>query len=213
MSMISQSGRSRGGGARNVILLILGMAVLFAAGFGLSWLLRGGASDSASPTSTSSGPTPGPCVTVTVVPGAGLPKPGAVTVNVYNATDRAGLARGTAGELTQRGFTVGKIANDPLAKTITGVAEIRYGTKGAGGAKLLRVYVPGATVVSDARTDATVDLVLGAKFATVATTAQAQAALTKPVPSASGAGCVTAKPAPKPSATVPPGTTPAPSPS
>ena len=47
---------------------------------------------------------PDTCVTVTVTPGAALPEPATVTVNVYNATDRSGLARTTADELKAREF-------------------------------------------------------------------------------------------------------------
>src|SRR5882762_6271616 len=35
-------------------------------------------------------------------------------VNVYNATLRAGFAETAADELRKRGFTIGKIDNDPL---------------------------------------------------------------------------------------------------
>ena len=38
--------------------------------------------------------------------------PAAVTLRVYNATDKAGLATTVANSLKERGFTVGEIAND-----------------------------------------------------------------------------------------------------
>ena len=123
MSMLSgQSlGPSKNGGARSgwatVLLVILMMAVLFGAGFGISWLLRGGTNNSAAPT-VSGSPGASPCTTVTVVPAATLPKPGKVTANVYNGTDRSGLARRTATELTARGFIVAKVANDPPGSAI-----------------------------------------------------------------------------------------------
>ncbi|GHE03588.1 LytR C-terminal domain-containing protein [Streptomyces alanosinicus] len=40
-----------------------------------------------------------------------LPKPGEITVNVYNATARTGLAKDTADELKKRGFKIGDVGN------------------------------------------------------------------------------------------------------
>ena len=42
-----------------------------------------------------------------------LPKPGQITVNVYNATKRTGLAKDTADELKKRGFRIGAVGNAP----------------------------------------------------------------------------------------------------
>lgn len=42
---------------------------------------------------------------------AELPEPEAVTVNVYNATDRTGLAQDTADALESRGFRIGAVDN------------------------------------------------------------------------------------------------------
>lgn len=44
---------------------------------------------------------------------ADLPEPEAITVNVYNATTRQGLAQQTADALAARGFTIGEVANAP----------------------------------------------------------------------------------------------------
>ncbi|MCZ9338178.1 LytR C-terminal domain-containing protein, partial [Streptomyces sp. TRM76130] len=41
------------------------------------------------------------------------PEPGAVTVNVLNATTRSGLAKKTADELKKRGFRIGDVGNAP----------------------------------------------------------------------------------------------------
>lgn len=179
-----------------VILVIVGMVVLFGAGYGLSRIIQGssGGGESASSSSatggeTSTAPEPEPCVTVTVTPGAGLPSAAQVTTNVYNATDRAGLAAGTAEQLQVRGFVIGKIDNDPLSKTITGVAEIRHGPSGESAARLMAFYLPGAELVDDGRKDATVDTVLGAAFTEVAAQSEVDAALAAPSPSPSGPGC------------------------
>ena len=175
------------------IIVVLMMAVLFGATYGVVRLIRGGGS---SGTPDASGTSPVPCVTTTVKPGVVLPKPGTVTVNVYNGTNRAGLAKRTSAVLATRGFPIGHVANDPLGKSIKGVAEVRYGPSGEQGAKLLLYYVPGAALVADQRTDASVDLVLGAKFKTVAPQKSVDAALVKPTPVATGEGC--ASPSAKP---------------
>jgi hypothetical protein len=180
-----------------VILVVVGMVILFGAGYGLSRIIQGASSDagggeaspSASASASTAAPEPEPCVTVTVTPGAGLPSPAQVTTNVYNATDRAGLAAGTAEELQLRGFVIGAIDNDPLSKTITAVAELRHGPSGESAAKLLAFYLPGAELVDDGRQDATVDTVLGAAYTAVAPQSEVDAALAAPSPSPSGPGC------------------------
>ena len=170
------------------LLVVLMMAVVFGGTYGAVVLLRGGGNEPGPGTGSSS--TPDTCVTVSVTPGAALPEPATVTVNVYNATDRSGLARTTADELKTRGFGIGAVANDPLGKSVAGVAEIRYGASGADNAALLRYYAPKATLVQDKRTDATVDLVLGAKWKAVPPQKAVDAALAKPVASP-GPGCPT----------------------
>jgi hypothetical protein len=207
MSMLSGQGLGPAGdGPRRrhpvttTIVVLLMMAVLFGATFGIVRLLRGNGSDSASPGPT----TPAPCVTTTVVPGVALPKPGQVTSNVYNSTNRAGLAKRTAADLGSRGFVVGRVANDPLGRAVAGVAEIRYGVKGLTNAQLMRYYILGAVLVQDARTDATIDVVLGQKFKAVTPQAKVDAALKKPTPVASGAGCVSPSATPKTTASASP---------
>lgn len=179
-----------------VVLVVVGMVILFGAGYGLSRIIQGASSDGSSDASSSSSasasattPEPEPCVTVTVTPGAGLPSPAQVTTNVYNATDRAGLAATTAEELQVRGFVVGAIDNDPLSKTITGVAEIRHGPSGESAARLMAFYLPGAELVDDGRQDATIDTALGAAYTAVAPQSEVDAALAAPSPSPSGPGC------------------------
>jgi hypothetical protein len=179
-----------------VVLVAIGMVILFGAGYGLSRIIQGSGSSDAGGTSaptdgsaTSAAPEPQPCVTVTVTPGAGLPSPAQVTSNVYNATDRAGLAASTAEELQVRGFLIGVIDNDPLAKTITTVAEIRHGPSGEQAARLMSFYIPGAELVDDGRKDATIDTVLGAAYTSIAPQSEVDTALAAPSPSPSGPGC------------------------
>ena len=90
--------------------------------------------------------------------------PSAVTVNVYNSTNRTGLAASVAKSLRAQGFKVGDVANDPLGTAISDVGEIRHGRGGAAGATLAATRLSGAKLVLDNRTDSTVDLVLGTKF-------------------------------------------------
>jgi LytR cell envelope-related transcriptional attenuator len=95
---------------------------------------------------------------------ATAPAPGKITVNVYNATERSGLAARTATEVRKRGFKVSTVSNDPLARQVVGTAEVRYGKTGAPAGKLVIALVKGAKGVQDARVDGSVDLVLGDKF-------------------------------------------------
>lgn len=214
----SRSHRRRRNPAISIVLVIVGMVVLFAAGFGLSVIIRGagsgtdaGGGGTASPTPTGSATeTPQPCVTVTVTPGAGLPTPSQVTTNVYNSTDRAGLAASTAEELQARGFIVGTIDNDPLARAVSAPAEIRHGPSGLASAQLMTYYIPGSVLVDDARTDSTIDTVLGQAFTAIAPQSEVDAALIAPSPSPSGPGCPTPTPttaAPAPTSTPEPDTT------
>ncbi|MFZ1578139.1 MAG: LytR C-terminal domain-containing protein [Nostocoides sp.] len=90
-----------------------------------------------------------------------IAKPSTVIVNVYNATDTVGLAAGVARSMRERGYEVGEIDNDPLEKSIKGVAEIRYGDSGRAAARSVRLAVRDAKLINDKRTDETVDLVIG----------------------------------------------------
>lgn len=94
--------------------------------------------------------------------------PSQVTVNVYNATTRAGLAADTAKLVRGRGYVVGTVSNDPQNKAVAGPAEIRFGPNGATAGALVQKLVAGSVPVKDARADASVDLVIGAKFSVLA---------------------------------------------
>lgn len=93
-----------------------------------------------------------------------------VQVRVYNATTREGLAASVSKQLRGRGLDVIATANDPTSRKVTGIAEIRYGTTGSAQAKLLLAALPGATMVPDRRTDASVDVALGPHFHALAST-------------------------------------------
>jgi hypothetical protein len=107
-------------------------------------------------------------------------------VNVYNATNRNGLAGSVARSLRDRGFVIGKVANDPSNRKPPNVAEIRYGPKGEAQAKLLLTSQPkGTALLKDKRAGATVDLALGQKYTTLAPVPTTTAMPMCPAPSAS----------------------------
>jgi len=93
--------------------------------------------------------------------------PRGVTVNVYNSTDRTGLAAKAGNALRRQGFQVATVDNDPLAKSILSIGEIRHGPSGLEGAILAAKRLPGARIVQDDRMDASVDIILGNTFKTV----------------------------------------------
>ncbi len=90
--------------------------------------------------------------------------PRAVMLNVYNSTDRSGLAASVAKSLRTQGFRVIDVANDPLGRELSGVGEVRHGRAGTAAAALAVTRLKGAKLVLDKRKDSTVDLVLGTTF-------------------------------------------------
>ncbi|QFR02744.1 LytR family transcriptional regulator [Streptomyces phaeolivaceus] len=118
-----------------------------------------------------------------------LPAPGRITVNVLNATPRAGLAKDTADELKQRGFRIGNVGNatEEYDKKVKGTAML-LGAKAAEDTALavLNTQLTGAQSKTDGRKKATeVDLVIGTGFKALSTRKDADkalAALTSPEP-------------------------------
>lgn len=102
---------------RTAITLVLTLVLLFSA-FWWAWsYIRDGESGAtASPTSTGAN---GACADTKDV-----------TINVFNSTGRAGLARTAADSLQAAGFTIGRVANDPEDKDLPGNVEVRYGPEG-----------------------------------------------------------------------------------
>ncbi|CAL9466583.1 MULTISPECIES: LytR C-terminal domain-containing protein [unclassified Streptomyces] len=124
-----------------------------------------------------------------------FPKPAAITVNVYNATPRAGLAKATADELKKRGFTIGKVGNAPAAydKKVPGPG-ILLGAPGAakGAFPVLGTQLKGAATKTDTRATADVDLIIGTAFTSLAAPQDATASMTAllhPKPSPTPAHC------------------------
>ncbi|GAA0482402.1 LytR C-terminal domain-containing protein [Streptomyces sp. NPDC046215] len=134
-----------------------------------------------------------------------LPKPDTITVNVYNATPRGGLAKITADELAKRGFKIGKVGNAPplYDKKVANTGLLLGPPEAAEGAlKVLGTQLAGTQVKNDARTGGDVDLILGAEFKELAAKQDADRALTEiggqPHPEKPGD-----KPAPTPSRPAP----------
>ena len=167
---------------QRALLVSAGALGLFATGFGSGWLLH---QPSFVPVE---GASPTPCITLAVIPADVLPKPAAVSVNVLNGSRRIGMASITAEVLGSRGFDIGDVGNWS-GQNVEGIAQIHYGPAGHDAAQLIAAYVDGATMVQDNRTDNTVDLVIGQKFKTVLSAAEAKAVLQRPIASPSGPGC------------------------
>lgn len=168
------------------VLIVVGVLVVVGLIFGVVSLIRGSGDDTAA---ASDGSVPNPCSTEMFATSELLPPPSKVKVNVYNATATPGLASKTATALENAGFKVGKVANDPVARTITGVGQIRYGPKAEKRAQLLSYYVPGAELVQVDRKGVKVDLAMGDSFTGLAPEQQVNDALASPTPMPTGIGC------------------------
>ncbi|KJK54493.1 LytR C-terminal domain-containing protein [Streptomyces sp. NPDC056254] len=121
-------------------------------------------------------------------PAVVLPPPGEITVNVYNATPRAGLAKAVGDELAKRGFVVGSVGNAPadFDKKVPGTG-ILLGSPTTDKAvfAVLGTQLAGTTLQTDTRETADVDLILGDAFTELSTKENADKALAllaNPVP-------------------------------
>lgn len=125
----------------------------------------------------------------------GLPEARSMTVNVYNATPRSGLAKKVSDELKKRGFKIGKVDNAPALydKKVKETAVLVGGPQSEQSLRVLGAHLPGTRAARDARKDASVDLVIGAAFKELDPPRTAQktlAALAKPSPVArAGSDC------------------------
>lgn len=178
-----------------IIALAVAMVVLFAAGFGIMWLIRGSGNDSPTPvTKPSDNATVEQCIPEQKLLSELLPDPSEVTVNVYNGTSAAGddavagLAARVAEGLKEAGFIEGEPpGNDETL--VEGVAEIRHGAKGAEAAQLVALYFPGATLVEDGRKGSNVDVSAGQAFEEMASESVVEKELAETVEVRTGPGC------------------------
>lgn len=177
---------------RLVLMVIASVAVLGVGGWGTLQLIdvfTGGGKQAAaagSKAACASKASPSPTAD------SAVPKPAQITVNVYNATPRSGLAKSTADELKKRGFKIGDVGNASAQwdKKVKGTGVL------LGPASALDTSLPVlATQLTGAerRTEATrkgtaVDLVIGTAFKNLdakAAADKALATLTGPAPTAS----------------------------
>ncbi|WP_328926481.1 LytR C-terminal domain-containing protein [Streptomyces sp. NBC_00190] len=137
---------------------------------------------------TKAGPEAVSAASAAAQPAVVLPKPGDITVNVYNATPRAGLAKAVGDELAKRGFVIGNVGNAPptFDKKVPGAA-ILLGSPATdkGAFSVLGTQLVGATQQTDTRETADIDLILGDAFKELSTKEDADKALAllaNPVP-------------------------------
>ncbi|WP_329622233.1 LytR C-terminal domain-containing protein [Streptomyces sp. NBC_01255] len=177
---------------RIILAAAASVVVLGAAGWGTLQLVDVFSGDEGTKTTAGKQTDCKPVAKATTPPVAALPKPGQITVNVYNATPRSGLAKTTADELKKRGFKIGKVGNAPAAfdKKVPGAGLLLgppAATKGA--FPVLGTQLKGATTKTDTRGTTDVDLIIGTAFKTLSPKATADAALvalTKPAPVPTG---------------------------
>ncbi|QLH22779.1 LytR C-terminal domain-containing protein [Streptomyces sp. Rer75] len=124
-----------------------------------------------------------------------LPKPSDITVNVFNATKRSGLAKDTAEELEKRGFKIGDVGNAPKAydKKVKAPGILLGAPASADGTfRVLSTQLTGAQTKNDTRRGKDVDLIIGSGFKDLVKAKDADkalTALTKPSPRPSGSPC------------------------
>lgn len=183
---------------RLVVVVVACGAVLGVAGWGTLQLIDvftggGGTATAAGVGCSTKATKASPAASASPAAAAGAaPKPAQITVNVFNATTRSGLAKTTADELKKRGFKIGEVGNatKQYDKKVTGTGIL------LGPAASLNTSLPVlATQLTTAerRTDAAragtaVDLIIGNQFkALTSPTASVEAlsALAAPQPTAS----------------------------
>jgi hypothetical protein len=147
-----------------------------------------------------------------------MPNADQIVLNVFNGTNKVGLAQDIGREFTNRGFTVKKTGN-VRGEEVEDVAVIRYGPLAVGAAWYVSAYflVGAADMQFDIeREGAEVDVIIGLQFrqlATVTEVNQSIAAITVAgdVQLPAGTCEIEAPPAtPTPSPSPSPGTTPTP---
>ncbi|NXY97763.1 LytR C-terminal domain-containing protein [Streptomyces sp. BR123] len=155
---------------------VLGLAVLAYGSLQLIHVFRGdgdgrGKRGTAAENCPSAKPKPGAvpagAPSAGAAPAVVLPKPGDITVNVYNATQRAGLAKAVGDELKKRGFTVGQVGNAPadFDKKVPGTGILLGSAKTDKAVySVLGTQIDGDTLQNDAREGGDVDLILGDAF-------------------------------------------------
>ncbi|WP_199885490.1 LytR C-terminal domain-containing protein [Streptomyces sp. CB00455] len=121
-----------------------------------------------------------PSASAAAKPAVVLPRPADITVNVYNATPRAGLAKAVGDELKKRGFVIGNVGNAPadFDKKVPGTG-ILVGSPATdkGAFSVLGTQLVGTTQQNDTRETADIDLILGDAFKELSTKEEADKAM------------------------------------
>lgn len=185
---------SRKRSRRRIVLAVLGSVLALAlVGYGALQLIdvfRGDSSKRNTAAGAKDCPTGSPEAAAKGAPAAAspaaaqpavvLPQPGDITVNVYNATPRAGLAKAVGDELRNRGFVIGNVGNAPAGfdKKVPGTG-ILLGSPATdkGAYSVLGTQLAGVTQQNDTREGADIDLILGDAFKELSTKADADKAL------------------------------------
>lgn len=108
-----------------------------------------------------------------------LPDAPEIQINVYNATDQAGLASQVGENFANRGFDVLERDDDPYDAEVAEVALIRYGPETVGAAHVLQAYFlnAAASEFDIEREGDTVDVVIGSRFRQLATETEVRQAI------------------------------------
>ncbi len=136
----------------------LGAGAVYTGNLSLPFLDR----DFTSPEPTGLAAEDSPCP-----PEGATPVPyGEVSVSVFNATSRSGLAGDTADALAARGFVIAAEGNASAAgyAAYADTALIQFGTQGVAAAYTLAAQFDSPQLVLDDREDASVDVVVGATY-------------------------------------------------
>ncbi|MGW3102816.1 LytR C-terminal domain-containing protein [Streptomyces sp. NPDC001100] len=177
---------------RLVLMVVASVAVLGVGGWGTLQLIDvftgGGKQASAAGPKADCASKVSPSPTAN----AAVPKPAQITVNVYNATPRSGLAKSTADELKKRGFKIGDVGNASAQfdKKVKGTGILLGPTASLDTSlPVLATQLTGAERRTEAtRKGDTVDLIIGTAFKDLTAKAAADkalAALSGPAPTSS----------------------------
>lgn len=184
-----------------VLMMVASVAVLGVGGWGTLQLIDvftgGGKQASAAGSKAACASKASPSASASASTDSAVPKPAQITVNVYNATPRSGLAKSTADELKKRGFKIGDVGNASAQwdKKVKGTGVL-LGPAASLDTSLpvLATQLTGAERRTEAtRKGATVDLIIGTAFKNLT----AKAAADKALATLSGPAAPTAGASPK----------------
>jgi predicted amino acid-binding ACT domain protein len=118
--------------------------------------------------------------------------PESTRINVYNGTDRHGLAAAVSSELQRRKFQVLEIDNKKQDAPLDLVAVIRFGRSGVVEAHTVSLqFPPTVELMQDGREDDSIDVILGDKYTGMIGRKEGARAI---VPAAEPEGCVSSSP-------------------